>query len=65
MNETTYENLKKSIDLLNVLVENLCKAVVELRERELKIDTRINEISEEINSLKKQVHTMSNEVHFR
>lgn len=68
MSETTYEDLKKSVDLLNVIVENLCKAVVELRENNSRLNARldkINKLNEEINSLKSQVRIMSNEVHFR
>lgn len=68
MSETTYEDLKKSVDLLNVIVENLCKAVVELRENNSKLNARldkINELNKEIESLKSQVRIMTNEVHFR
>ena len=68
MSETTYEDLKKSVDLLNVIVENLCKAVVELRENNSKLNARLDKIdnlNEEINSLKSQVRIMTNEVHFR
>ena len=68
MSEMTYEDLKKSVDLLNVIVENLCKAVVELRENNSKLNARldkINNLNEEINSLKSQVRIMTNEVHFR
>lgn len=68
MSETTYEDLKKSVDLLNVIVENLCKAVVELRENNSRLNARldkINNLNEEINSLKSQVRIMTNEVHFR
>ena len=68
MSEMTYEDLKKSVDLLNVIVENLCKAVVELRENNSKLNARLDKIdnlNEEINSLKSQVRIMTNEVHFR
>lgn len=68
MSETTYEDLKKSIDLLNVVVENLCEAVVELRENNLRLNAHINKINKlnkEIESLKNQVRIMANEVHFR
>lgn len=68
MSETTYEDLKKSVDLLNVIVENLCKAVVELRENNSRLNARldkINKLNEEINNLKSQVRIMTNEVHFR
>ena len=68
MSEMTYEDLKKSVDLLNVIVENLCKAVVELRENNSRLNARldkINNLNEEINSLKSQVRIMTNEVHFR